>query len=253
MRKFNVVIVDDEDFHVKILRDSLSKYDSIQITGEAETPTTAKKVILAQRPDLLFLDVELPGTTGLELLREMRDQIDWSMQVVFYTSYEKYLLEALRSSAFDYLLKPFDADDLNVVMSRFFEYAQSNRTSLSFRSSLSQLLPGDSTFMVATITGFQILHLEQIGFFTYVNERKQWAVHLSDQSQQFLRRHTNSKDILNHSSSFVAISQNQIINISYLAMIQGKQCKLYPPFDWANDLTISRAYFSALQEKFSFI
>ena len=253
MRKFNVVIVDDEDFHVKILRDTLAKYDSIQITGEAGTPNSARKVILAQRPDLLFLDVELPGTTGLELLREMRDQVDWSMQVVFYTSYEKYLLEALRSSAFDYLLKPFDADDLNVVMNRFFEHAQNNQTSQSFLNSLSHMISKDSTFMVGTITGFQILHLEQIGFLGYVNERKQWAVHLSDQSQQFLKRHTNSKDILNYSSSFVQISQNQIINISYLAMIQGKQCKLYPPFDWADDLTISRAYFSALQEKFSFI
>ena len=253
MRKFNVVIVDDEDFHVKILRDSLSKYDSIQITGEAETPNSAKKVILAQRPDLLFLDVELPGMTGLELLREMRDQVDWSMQVVFYTSYEKYLLDALRSSAFDYLLKPFEADDLNVVMSRFFEYAQTDRTSPSFRSSLTQLLPTESSFMVATITGFQILHLEQIGFFSYESERKQWMIHLSDQSQLFLKRHTNSKDILNHSSSFIQISQNQIINISYLAIIKGKQCMLYPPFDWAHDLTISRAYFSALQDKFSLI
>lgn len=254
MRKFNAVIVDDENLHVKILRDSLFRYDNIQITGEAGNPHSAKKVILSQRPDLLFLDVELPTMTGLELLREIRDQITWSMQVVFYTAYEKYLLDALRSSAFDYLLKPFNVEDLDVVMSRFFEHVKKEQvTNASFLSSLSQLLPGNSTFVVATITGFQILHLDQIGFFSYVNERKQWMVYLSDQSQQFLKRHTSSKDILDYSSAFVQISQHQIVNINYLAIIRGKQCILYPPFDDVKDLNISRSFYYDLQDKFSFI
>ena len=58
-------------------------------------------------PDLLFLDVELPDTLGLNLLSEIREDILWDMKVVFYTSYDKYLLQALRESAFDFLLKPF--------------------------------------------------------------------------------------------------------------------------------------------------
>jgi two-component system, LytTR family, response regulator len=253
MRQFSVVIIDDEDVHVKVLRDSLYKYGNIEVRGEASTPSSGKKVIMEQRPDLLFLDVELPGMNGLELLRGIRDQISWSMQVVFYTAYEKYLLNALRASAFDYLLKPFDIGDLDVVMDRFFEQMQKEHSTASFRSSLSQLLPSSTAFMVSTITGFQILHLEQIGYFTYVNERKQWMVFLSDQSQQYLKRNTNSKDVLNYSSTFVQISQNQIINISYLAMIRDKRCILYPPFDNANELNISRFYYNALHDRFDFI
>ena len=71
------------------------------------------------RPDLLFLDVELPDVLGLNLLSEMRDEVLWDMKVVFYTSYDKYLLQALRESAFDFLLKPFETGDLRVVIERY--------------------------------------------------------------------------------------------------------------------------------------
>lgn len=253
MKVYNIVIVDDEELHIETLMRQLSGYDGVRVVGRAGTAKTGQKVILAQRPDLLFLDVELPGTNGLKLLNELRDQITWPMQVVFYTAYEKYLLEALRASAFDYLLKPFEPNDLRLVMTRFFEHCQKEQASGSFRNALSKLLPSDSTFMVATISGFCIVRQEQIGFFTYENDRRLWKVHLNDRSHLYLRRKTVAKDVLSYSFSFLQVSQTDIINISYLAMIRDRQCIFYPPFDYVTNISISRKYILELQERLSLI
>lgn len=253
MKKYSAVIIDDEDVHVSVLRKELARYSNVQVVGDAFIPSKGKKIVIDKRPDLLFLDVELPGGTGLEMLCDLREQITWPMQVVFYTAYEKYLLEALRASAFDFLLKPFEREELDTVMTRFFDEKQKECSQPSFSSSLAQLIPTGTSFMVGTICGFQILRLEQIGFFSYLNDRKQWVVHLSDRTCQMLKRNTCSKDILKYSSNFVQISQHKIINIAYLSMIEDKQCRLFPPFDWADDLCVSRFYYGALHDKFSLI
>lgn len=99
--KYKVVIVDDERTAIDALRRELGAYQEFEIKGTANNGAKGKKMIMELRPDLLFLDVELPDVLGLNLLSEMRDEVLWDMKVVFYTSYDKYLLQALRESAFD--------------------------------------------------------------------------------------------------------------------------------------------------------
>lgn len=253
MKNFNIAIIDDNDLCINVLRNSLLKFPNIQIISEAQTPDTGERLIMEQHPDLLFLDVEMPNISGLELLHEISDKISWPMQVVFYTAHDKYLLEALRVSAFDYLLKPFKMAELEKVMNRFFVYTRKEKTNTPFQSSLTQLLPVSSVFMIATINGFQVLRLEQIGYFSYQKEPKQWTVILSDQSQLLLKRNTCAKDILKYAPSFIQINQHQIINIDYLAMIHDKLCVLYPPFNSQEDLYISRNFLRELQDRFSMI
>jgi two-component system, LytTR family, response regulator len=249
--KINVAIVDDSDFCIECLCNSLSGYSNIEVCGVAQNAGTGKKIILEQCPDLLFLDIELPDMTGLELLRELNQEITWSMQVVFYTAYDKYLLDALRESAFDFLLKPFEKAELDLVMDRYFNYMKKEQTNNSFQDSLTRLLPNNSIFMVTTVNGFQILRLEQIGYFKYLNDRKQWIVVLNDLKELQLKRNTCAKDILKYSPSFEQINRDQIINIDYLAMIKGKECVLFPPFEQVTDLYASFSFIRVLQEKFS--
>ena len=253
MKCFDVVVVDDDEFCIRALRSSLSAHPCLSIKGEAQTASAGRKLILEHRPRLLFLDVELPTITGLELLQELRDQITWPMQVVFYSAYDKYMLDALRSAAFDYLLKPFSQEELDRVVNRFLEYDKKVQSSPIPMSSPGMLPKSSSAFMVSTVTGYKVLHLEQIGYFTYQKERKQWMAILNDQSQLLLRRNTNAGDILRYSPSFMQINQQQIINVDYLSMIHDKHCMLYPPFNHATDLCISRNFYGALQERFSML
>jgi two-component system LytT family response regulator len=250
---YTCAIVDDEALCIETLNQSLSYYPQITVAGTAQNADDGKKLILEQCPDLLFLDVELQNTNGLELLHELREQINWPIQVIFYTAYEKYLLQALRESAFDYLLKPYTTDDFQMVINRFLLHATEEHTKLTFHETLSHLMPQNKTFMVSTITGYQLLRIEQIGYFEYVKTQKKWEVILADGKRLFLKRNTTAEDILRYSSSFIQISQQQIINIDYLASIKGKECFLIPPFNHNTKLIVSRNCLKALHDKFDLI
>lgn len=249
--KCKVVIIDDERTAIEALRRELGVYHEFEIKGTASNGAKGKKLILELHPDLLFLDVELPDVLGLNLLSEIRDEVLWNMKVVFYTSYDKYLLQALRESAFDFLLKPFEPQELKTIIERYRKAAAASLLPPpSFASSISALMPQQGMFMIGTVTGFKLLRLEEIGFFEYLKDKRQWQVVMFNQTRLNLKRNTKAEDIVGYSQAFVQISQSAIINVNYLAMIDGKCCQLYPPFHDKNDLVISRSFLKDLQERF---
>ena len=192
--KYPVVIIDDESICIENVRRSVAAFPELKVVGTALTPDAGKKLILEQRPDLLFLDVEMSGQTGLELLNDLRERITWPMQVVFHTAYEKYLLDALRASVFDFLLKPYEEREFKEVMNRFFREAIKVRSHNHFHETLAQLLPINESFMVATTTGYQKLGLKQIGYFQHRKDKKQWEAVLTDLTHLPLKRTTIASD-----------------------------------------------------------
>lgn len=250
-KKYKAILVDDESLDVENLRFSLKDFPGVSIVGVAGDASSAQALILDKRPDLLFLDMELPGMSGLELLSRLKEMVTWEMQVIFYTAYKDYLLQAVRQSAFDFLLKPYSREGFREMMERFFKHRVEAKPVPSFRESVNRLLPDTHTFMVATVVGYQILRLEQIGYFEHIKGDKQWNVVLHNQAKLQLRRNTKAEDILAYCPRFVQVNQQLIINLDYLTLIDGKFCRLDPPFDQKKDLVISRHFFKVLQEKVS--
>ena len=119
--KYKIVIIDDDELAVDNLVFELKSYPHFSIEGIAKNAINGRKIIFKTMPDLVFLDVELPDMQGSELLNLIRNDITWNMQIVFYTAYNKYMLDAIRGSAFDYLLKPIDKNELANMMKRFVE------------------------------------------------------------------------------------------------------------------------------------
>lgn len=249
-KRYTAAVIDDEPVCIRNLRKSLGDFPEVVLAGEALTAKDGVKLVMREKPDLLFLDVELPGMSGLELLHELQHRIGWPMQVVFYTSYQKYWLDALRESAFDYLLKPYSPEEFSTIMHRFFAHAGRKTSAGPLEKALSELLPSHQTFMVPDITGYQVFRISQVGYFTYSNTKRQWCAMLTDDKQVLLGRNTKSERILSFSSSFVQINRHQIININYVCSIKGKTCNLIPPFDGEKELCISRNYLTGVQEKF---
>ncbi|HBG41798.1 MAG TPA: DNA-binding response regulator [Porphyromonadaceae bacterium] len=247
---YTVAVIDDEPVCIQNLRQSLTDFPDLKVVGEAQTAKNGKKLILQEKPDLLFLDVELPDIDGLELLQDLQYRITWPMQVIFYTSYQKYWLDALRQSAFDYLLKPYSPKEFSLIIRRFFEHTAKQKNSQPFDREFSELLPAHQIFLVPDITGYQLIRINQIGFFSYIHAQRQWNAALSDGKQVLLRRNTKAGDILKASSSFIQINQQQIINLNYLCTIRGKNCRLIPPFEKEENLCVSRNFLKNLQDKF---
>lgn len=108
------LIIDDERLARKELASLLEKHDTIRIVGEAANADEAEAMIAEQRPDLIFLDINMPGRTGFELL----ESLDPAPQVIFVTAYDEHALKAFEVNALDYLLKPIDPDRLDAAIGK---------------------------------------------------------------------------------------------------------------------------------------
>ncbi len=117
--KFKTIIIDDEKPALDEMVFLLEKYPQIEVIGTANDGIQGWDMILEKRPDLVFLDIEMPGMSGLEVafrLHKMRDLIQ--PKVVFTTAYDQFAISAFEIEAIDYLLKPIVEDRLNATIER---------------------------------------------------------------------------------------------------------------------------------------
>ena len=249
--QYIALIIDDDSTATSELRKGLAAHPEFTVAGAATTATAGERLLFRLRPDILFLDVELPDMQGVAFLNSIKERIDWRMSVVFYSMHSKYILSALRESAFDYLLKPFEQEELDGIITRYKE-----NLGKTLQPTAQQTQQGNALkncFLAATVTGYRMIHVEEIGYFEHKGLRKQWHAYLASGESLCLKRGTSAETILGYSPAFIQISQSCIVNANCLAMIYGNECKLYPPFDKAEKLTISRNYLKKLQETLNFI
>ena len=108
------LIIDDERLARKELTSLLGNYPEIEIVGEAANADEARKEIEEKNPDLIFLDIQMPGETGFDLL----ESLESVPQVVFVTAYDEYAIKAFQVNALDYLLKPIDDERLEETIKK---------------------------------------------------------------------------------------------------------------------------------------
>ena len=110
----SLVIADDEELAREKLRKLAEELPDVQVVGEAEDGPTALRLIDELRPDVVLLDLSMPGMSGLEVARRMRHR----PAVVFTTAFDQYAVAAFELQAVDYLLKPFDDGRFKAVIDR---------------------------------------------------------------------------------------------------------------------------------------
>lgn len=116
------VLVDDERLAREELEFLLRDFVEIEVAGVAENGVQALEVIEKIDPDLVFLDVQMPGLDGLGLIRKLQEKIVRLPYFVLATAYDQYAVEAFRLEAMDYLLKPVEKDRLGVTIERAKRY-----------------------------------------------------------------------------------------------------------------------------------
>jgi len=117
------LLIDDERLARLELRRLLTSHPEVEIAGEARTGEEALALIAETDPDLLFLDIQMPGMTGLELLEKLEDV----PQVIFTTAYDEYAIRAFEVNALDYLLKPIVPARLAAALARVRPRAERSR------------------------------------------------------------------------------------------------------------------------------
>lgn len=108
---YRAVIVDDEPLAREELQLNLSEYPEIQVVGEANNIQKAIEIIRKLKPDVVFLDVRMPGGTGFDVLNSLNN-LELSFKVVFVSAYDEYVNRAFEMKALDYIHKPIDPDRL---------------------------------------------------------------------------------------------------------------------------------------------
>ena len=116
LRKLTTVIVDDEPLARKLLLSLLGKMPEIEILGECKNGREALQVVQNVSPDLLILDIRMPGLSGFDVVKQL--QSDLMPNVIFCTAYQRYALDAFDLHAVDYLLKPVDEARLHRAVER---------------------------------------------------------------------------------------------------------------------------------------
>lgn len=242
------VIIENDIIAIEMLCNELARYNWVNVAGTALNAADAVALVESRKPQLVFLDIELDDSSGLDLMEEMAAILPGDAKVVFYTAYSRYLINALRLQAFDFLLKPVDPDELSLIMERCRLHLQGRPLPLH-----TPLPPPETPFRPAAdtarsfaITTFTndrvVVAAADIVYFKYETAHKTWVAVLKNMKRYVLRRHTTAEMLTSLSSHFVRTHKTYIVNITYLAMITSGGCTLLPPYDNITEIKISRAY-----------
>lgn len=248
--KTKVLIIDDDEKSVEKLSEVLSDYPDLEVTGSAGLCSKGRELVAELKPDLLFLDIELPDCNGLDFVKEVKAANAGTYIVMFTGYYKEYEEGTFEGDEADYLLKPIDELELNKVIKRYRRYRMLSNSDLLKAPDPHPAAKGGEVFTATTYTNeLRVMRLCDIGYFRYSMRRKVWEVALNDHSFVQLKRGTSANDILQYSHQFLQTHQSYIVNMHYLLLVGTTKCRLYPPFD-EDELPIGRTFGRDLRRHF---
>jgi two-component system, LytTR family, response regulator len=237
-KNFSAIIVDDERLARKDLIFLLKEFENVKIIGEAEDVKSAKSLSDKLNPDLIFLDIQMPGESGFTLV----EQVNPKTKIIFVTAYDEYAVRAFEVNALDYLMKPVNPDRLKKTIEKLSSETKKielKTKSLCYDDTLFILLNSQMKFVKIS----DILFIESSGDYSelnFINNAKGLTSKPMNEWEERLPK--------NH---FIRIHRTSIINLNYVQKIE----------EWFNNsfrvylsgktepLLISRRYASKLKEK----
>lgn len=238
LHKHTVIIIDDHQPAIDVLQKDLSLYEDIHVIATCTSIPKAKEMILNFRPAILFIDVEMPKMSGLDLIEELESAINWPLLVVIYSAFAKYSIQAIRLNVFDFLLKPYQQSELDEIICRL-RIKIDERDDTHQRSSY---VDNNHKIAIQSVSGIYLLNKNDVLFFRY--EANLWHVYLTDTRKYTLRSSINCSAIVRLSDSYVLVNPQHIVNLNHVAMIENKTlfCQFYAPYDTqiTHEIIISR-------------
>lgn len=204
-----VIIIDDESSGRKLIKEYLSDFPNLILVGEANNGVDAIKVINKFKPDLIFLDIQMPGMTGFEVLPHLEE----IPQIIFSTAYDQYALKAFEVHAVDYLLKPYTKERFSKAVQRVNE----NNNALTVTPLAENVIMEKQTYperiliqagkKLITIAVKNIIRIEADGDYSklIVND----STHLSNYGISKLEEKLDPK-------LFIRVHRSSIINLQFV-------------------------------------
>jgi two-component system LytT family response regulator len=227
-------IIEDEERSRIVLQNLLETYcPDIEVAGTAESVVSAVRLIHDTQPEILFLDVQISGGTGFDVLEKIHHP---KISVIFTTAYDHYALKAFKFSAIDYLLKPIDIDELKSAVKKVMGSSQREEEQYKIQNLLSNLKNPDEdpVLLVSTLEAVEFVRIKDIvrceaqGAYTQLYLRDARPVMVSKVLKEF--------EFLLQDYGFYRVHQSHLINLkevrkyvkseNYLLMRDGAQIQL---------------------------
>lgn len=244
MSNIRAAIIDDEPFARERVRRLLADDAEIEIVGEAGDGIEAVRIIKKTRPELIFLDVQMPGKDGFEVLAGLSEEE--TPIVIFLTAFDRYAVKAFENAALDYVLKPFDEERLHKAVAR--AKAQMQTETDSAEPETSEIFKSDEGFLERVLVKkggrvyfFKTAEIEWIeAYGNYVRLHFETATHL-------LRETISSLESQLDPNKFVRVHRSGLVNIECVREIEtmfGGRAKII--LTSGEEIIASRRYFRKL-------
>ncbi|MDQ2898728.1 MAG: LytTR family DNA-binding domain-containing protein [Acidobacteriota bacterium] len=206
------LIVDDEDLARVNLRRILDNEENVELIGEAANGIDALEKIGDLNPDVVFLDIEMPGLNGMEVARNMAGEPGSGPLIVFATAYDEFAVKAFEANALDYLLKPIQPRRVREALGRVTAALRSGRS--EYTESLKQVLAGVTLNKLAVRRGKRIILLALNEIFQISINDKLVFAH-TEKERFLIERTIGELEEMLGDSGFLRISRGEMVNLEH--------------------------------------
>ena len=206
------VIIDDEQESRNAISNILKNFcDGVTVVGQAENVNGGVKVISEEKPDVIFLDIQMPDGTGFDLLERTKGQ---NYQVIFVTAYDRFALKAIKFSALDYLLKPVDPQQLIDAVNKIKEPGLDVETITHKIQTLLRNKNGFERITLPTFEGFRFINIKDI--IRCEADNNYTNFYLNSGEKILVTKTLKEYDDTLSGLDFVRVHQSHLVNIKFV-------------------------------------
>lgn len=225
--EISAVIIDDDIEAIDLLELYLRGFPKIKLVGKSTDAVSGIELISEEVPDLIFLDIDMPGMTGLELAELLKNERVRS-EIVFTTAFQDYAYKALGVEPLDFLTKPFSADDLEIVISKYIgkseRKAREQKLNKFFQSQLT--LPKIS---ISSSTGVLVIDPREVVMIR--SSAYKCVIYLQDGTIEDVNKGLSKLMAMLDSPNLFTINRATVVNLNYLQRIDKKKKVCYISFN----------------------
>lgn len=212
----NTIIVDDELHAREIIKTIINDhFEEFQFMGEAGNVSEAIPLIDDAKPELIFLDINLPDGNSFEILKRIKHK---HYKVIFITAYEEFAIQAIKFSAFDYILKPVNPEELVRSVSRVLsEKMDPERFEMklnTFFSNINSSMPAQKKIVVNTSDKIHIIDIKNI--MRFESDNSYCTIHINSGKTILVSKSIKSYEELLNPVGFIRVHQSHLINSNYI-------------------------------------
>jgi len=213
-----VVIIDDEENSRETLRGKLDLFcPEVEVAGEAGTVKDGLNAITKVNPDAVFLDIQLAGESGFDILEEIRDNDEIHPEIIFVTAHNEFAIKAIKFSALDYLLKPIDPEELVKAVRKVEEAKGLPKKATNINvlvENIRQASDSPKKIVVPTSDGMHVIKLSDI--IRLESSSNYTTFHLNNQKSLLASKTLKEFDNMLSGYNFQRIHKSHLVNMNYL-------------------------------------